>query len=1032
VPFLDAYQRLNRAQKRAVETIEGPVMVVAGPGTGKTQILATRVANILRMTQARPSNILCLTFSTAGATAMRERLRELIGSDAYAVTVETVHGFCESLIRRHASAFSEWTIRRPLSDLDRYTMLHTLIDDLGPCALIYPKNPYDRIPAIIGRISDCKREGKTLQDLRNVADTYDAQMATQSREGTKAHAKHLLAARKFRDFVALFERYEERLREAGTYDYDDMILTVLQGFGEEEWLLMGLQERYLYILVDEAQDLNGAQWKIVERMTTYENVPHEPNFFLVGDDDQSIYRFQGANLEHMLAFRDRFPSAPVIVLTESYRSSQSILDAAGRLIAHNDERLVGRMQGLRKDLIAVTQERGTDPILLRAPSDSAEQWLIADLCEQRIADGIAPQEIAVLVQTNRELLPIYDVLRARGIPVIVQGKSDLLSHSIVRQALTILRSLITESDKPFLHALSAECFGCHPADIARVIAAARESDTETRRFLLTVEHADVPLHARETLLESRNTLLDLQQKEESRTVLETVEHVLRRCRLIPSADDADPLDLAAVEAFFQYVKEACLARPALSLRAFLHDLDLYADESFAQLRLTYSMPHLVTRGVQLMTAHQSKGLEFHTVVLAQFREGHWDERKNTVQLALPEELLFGWQSEQKRSEKHQDERRVAYVAMTRAKRELLMLCPKEFTVGARARQVAPSAFFAEAGPLPEADATLREPERASVLLLHPERSLDEETSAYLRYRLETLSLSPSSLTTFLENPQDFLRHHLLHLPEHRTSGDLLSMGYGSAVHWALKEWAVAQQTGGVTSVEKFLQDFAWHLRERSVLTEKQYDQLAATAREALPVYYRERLEGHAPPIYAVERDYYARLAVPSQPDSEGISLKGKIDRIDLLAKDSGDAVIFDFKTGAPKSPGQIRGGLDPGTVSRAGREGDYFRQIVFYALLLEQAEPLLRPQAFVLSFVGERGEEPIDRSFSVTEQEKDDLRSLIREVWAKVTALDFTPLERADAVAAAAKITTRKIPVKKKGSAPREMHGKRRQPAHGG
>lgn len=923
---------------------------------------------------------------------MRERLRSLIGGDAYAVTVNTIHGFCDGIICRNAGVFSEWESKKSLSDLEKYKAMESLIDAIADSsALINPKNPYDRVSAILGRISDCKREGKNLIDLQKVADEYDTLMEGKSKKTTKQYQKNLLQAQKFRDFVGLFRRYQDFLQEHDVYDYDDMILTVLAALREEEWLLASLQERYQYILVDEAQDLNGAQWKVIERLTTYETVPHEPNFFLVGDDDQSIYRFQGANLEHMLQFRERFPKAPIIVLTVNYRSTQTILDAAGRLIAHNDERLIGRIPGLKKELIASTKEKGSEPMLLRPPSDTAEPWLVADLAEERIRSGIPPEEIAVLVQTNSELFPLYDTLRARGTPVILQGKSDLLGHSIVSQAVTILKSVQSGAEYPFLHALACECLGCHPADIARVIASARAEKRSAIDVLLEIEKTELVLTNPKTLLAARDVLLGLHQKKDSRTVLETLEHVLRESGL--AAETGDPLDLAAIEAFFRYVKDHCLERPALGLKEFLQDLGFYGDDTYSQLRLTYQLPHLVTSGVQLLTAHQSKGLEFSTVIMTSFREGHWDERKNPSRLAVPEDLLFGWETEQRRYEKHQDERRVAYVAMTRAKRELLMLCPREFSVGERARPVSPSAFFAEAGPLPEADATLKDPERSSLLLLKPQRVPDAELRAYLLERIKNFALSPSALSTFLESPLAFMRRHLLGQPEELTPDSLLALGYGSAVHWALKEWAVSLRKNEECDEAKFLEAFRWHLAEKNVLTDAQRRNLLSLAKDALPSYFRALLAGTHPVIYAAEREYRAMLGDPSQPDFAGTSipLKGKIDRIDLASPISADAIVIDYKTGAPKTPAAIRGGIEAGTVSRT-RDGDNFRQLVFYALLLEQAEPLLVPKAFSLEFIGERGEDPVARRFDVLESEKDDLRALIRQVWAKILALDFTPL----------------------------------------
>ena len=981
--FENDYKRLNTEQKRAVDTVEGAVMVVAGPGTGKTQVLALRVANILKKTQSKPSNILCLTFSTAGATAMRERLRHLIGADAYAVTVNTVHGFSDSIIRRHPLVFQEFSAKKALSDIDKYKLMQKIVDKVsGISSLINPKNPYERIPAILGRISECKREGKSVADLQEVAKEYEKLMAGKSRAGTKEDKKNRLKAEKFFAFIDLFEAYGEEVQKTGAYDYEDMILVVLKALAEEDWLLASLQERYQYILVDEAQDLNGAQWKIIEALTTYESLPHEPNFFLVGDDDQAIYRFQGANLEHMLAFRERFPKAPVIVLTENYRSIQPILDAAGRLITHNEERLVGKIPGLKKELKAHTKEKGSEPILLRAPSDTAEPWLIADLCETRLKKDVSPEEIAVLVQTNSELRPIYDVLRARNIPVILEGKADLLAHPIVLQVLTILRSIETDRDDPFLHALSCDCFGCHPADIARIISHSREHKLKAKDVILSLESLDLPFIAKDALTEARDVLLDLKNKRESRTVLDTVDHILRDSGISESAKELDPFDLAVTEAFFDYVKKRTLEHPALAIREFLHDLEFYADEAFGQVRLTYQIPHIVSSGVKLLTAHQSKGLEFHTVILSSFREGHWDERSNPSSLSIPEDLLFGWESEQKRFEKHQDERRVAYVAMTRAKRELIMLCPKEFSVGERARAVSPSAFFAEAGPLPEEGASIKDPEKSSLLMLTPKRELDVEMEAYLRERLKTFALSPSSLTAFLRDPEEFKRVYLLGQPELLTEQSLRALGYGSAVHWALKAWAVAKQEKKKFSEKEFLEAFEWNLRNRNALTTKQQDDLLAQAKEALPKYFASELTEAAPHIYSVERDYHAVI--------DGVPIKGKIDRIDLDSETSASATIIDYKTGKPKAPAAIRGGIEEGSVSRTDT-GDNFRQLAFYSLLLEKAEPALKPKAFVLEFVGERGEDPIGREFQISELEKKATKKLISDVWKKIENLDFTP-----------------------------------------
>ena len=224
------YAGLNASQKIAVDTIEGPVMAVAGPGTGKTHTIAVRTANILKKTQMRPGNILCLSFSVNAATEMRERLRLLIGPDAYGVTIKNFHAFCNELIQDNPLVFDEWSALEQVSDVERTREVNKIIDQLLPdIKLVNRKSPYSRTRQIISRIAELKREGKTgREELMGVSREYEAEMSSKSREGTKAHEKNLLAARKFREFLEVFFLYQEMLKKTQRYDYEDMILYVVR------------------------------------------------------------------------------------------------------------------------------------------------------------------------------------------------------------------------------------------------------------------------------------------------------------------------------------------------------------------------------------------------------------------------------------------------------------------------------------------------------------------------------------------------------------------------------------------------------------------------------------------------------------------------------------------------------------------------------------------------------------------------------------------------------------------------------------
>lgn len=978
--FERALQQLNPEQRLAVDTIEGPVMVVAGPGTGKTQTLGMRVANILRRTQARPGNILCLTFSNSGATAMRERLRALIGPDAYGVQVNTIHGFCNEFLLQHPAVFEHWSALEQISDVERYRTVRSIIDALLPdLELVNKKDPHRGIADILSRISQFKREGVADETrLRAIADENEAALAQLSREGTKAHENNLRKARKFRELVEVFLRYQQALSASGRYDYDDMILNVIAALREHDWLLASLQERFQYILVDEFQDTNGSQYALIELLTQPRTPEDHPNLFVVGDDDQAIYRFQGANLTNILKFHTRFPAAPVIVLKTSYRCPQPVLDAAGALIAHNTERLVGRIPGLDKTLTSALKQKSPTPVLLLSPSDMTEPWLIADLVEERMQQGISAPDIAVLTQTNAELRPIYDVLTARGIPVQMTGRVDLLLHPLVQQAIAILKAVHKPHDRGLLAAaMACECFACHPADLGRVfdMQRAAKGDQTLREVLLsfgpTAKSDPVALTDRTSLLYARDTLLDLHHKLGSRTVVETVEHALKKSGLLEVATVAgkpvDPLDYAALQEFFDRVKYRCYESPAFSFERFMDDVEMYGDPDYGDLRLTYDLPHLTDAGVQLMTAHRSKGLEFHTVILVNFRDRHWNNRMGHHGIAIPEDLLFGWEKEQKSFEKGQDERRVAFVAMTRAKHELLFSCARQLTSGDRNKAVSPSAFFAEAGELPEQERELAKPDQAVALLLKPPRHIDSEFKAFLRHRLKDYALSVTALNHFLEDPQLFLERDLLQVPQSKQA----SLVYGNAVHDALKQWALAVKDGRGLSDTEFVAAFHRYLSEREVLTDAEHARLKALGDEALPRYYQQRLAGAPPCIGFVEYAVSTHL--------EDVPIKGKIDRIDLEHPASANAIILDFKTGRPKTESQIL-------------EGDYFRQLVFYALLLEHGMPMLVPSTYALDFIGEGAEHPVLRPFTVSEAQKQELAAVVAAVWAKIQALDFTPL----------------------------------------
>jgi len=338
--FLSFYKKLNPAQKKAVDTIEGPVMVIAGPGTGKTQILTLRIANILRQTDTAPEQILALTFTESGVFSMRKRLVEIIGSAGYRVRIHTFHGFANDLIREYPDAFPKIIGATHIHDVEKTDLVKELLATHGGKRLRPFGDPFFYVSSVKGAISEMKREylapaqfkkitAERKKAFARIPDLYnDKGKYAGTMKGKYARQNERLL--RDEELAALYGRYEDALARRRRYDYDDMVVEAVRALEENSGLLLSLQEEHQYILADEHQDANRSQNRILELLASF----HEnPNLFVVGDEKQAIYRFQGASLENFRAFKRLYPAATVIALTENYRSTQPILDAAHSLIA---------------------------------------------------------------------------------------------------------------------------------------------------------------------------------------------------------------------------------------------------------------------------------------------------------------------------------------------------------------------------------------------------------------------------------------------------------------------------------------------------------------------------------------------------------------------------------------------------------------------------------------------------------------------------------------------------------------------------
>ncbi len=437
--FRDFLSTLNPAQRAAVEKTEGPTLVIAGPGTGKTHILAARIGNILLNTDARAQNILCLTFTDAGANAMRKRLLAQIGPEAHRVPIYTFHGFCNRVIQENTEHFGSGELE-PLTDLERIEIVRELLTKLpveDPLRAGY-KDVFQCENQLRDLFSNMKKEGWTpgfvlkktnefLQGLPTNPDyIYQKKFGTAAKGDPKLIAIADMTAKleRLKSAADLFPKYQTALEIAGRYEFEDMLLWVNRAFEKNEALLRTYQERYQYILVDEFQDTNGAQFNLLIQLLDFWDIP---NIFIVGDDDQSIYEFQGARLANLLHFSQRYRDGlDIIVLEENYRSTQDILDAAKNVVEHNQLRAIDKLEGgLTKSLHAHSPSM-SQPLVHAYKTRLHELAGIVDKIDQMVKTGVKPSDIAVLYSQHKQVLPLQSLLGKKGIPFQTKRPVNIL------------------------------------------------------------------------------------------------------------------------------------------------------------------------------------------------------------------------------------------------------------------------------------------------------------------------------------------------------------------------------------------------------------------------------------------------------------------------------------------------------------------------------------------------------------------------------------------------------------------------------
>lgn len=959
----DVLDGLNDAQLKAVTHENGPLLIVAGAGTGKTTVLTRRYLHLLGSKKLTTDNILALTFTEKASGEMEERVLQLLPNGTYDFWISTFHGFCQRILEKYAFEIGLPNQFRLLNETDVWLLLKRRISEL-PLDHYRPLgNPLKFLAGLLRHFSRAKDEGVSPEQYLAFAESAaldgDAEFVT----GERARLKEI---------ADCFFAYRRILREESALDFGDLIIETLRLLRERPRVLKELRDRFRFVLVDEFQDTNWAQYELIKLIAG-----DAKNITVVGDDDQAIYKFRGASLANILQFRDDFPDSVTVALTQNYRSSQEILDAAYAFIKKNDpNRLEVRLAetGLSKRLVSETGPGGKTNVLWYASLEDEAESVAQQIRDMRDLDPeLSWNDVAILSRSNDGCEPFVFALERHGIPFRFVAMRGLYAKPVVVD-LTAFFSLFDgyHESAAVWRAMNAPCYAFSAAEMAEFLHYASRKKGGT--LWNAVSHCrEIPgigaeaIRRTESFVSTMLTLAETARRERPLKVLQILLEKTGYLAAILALPEREKIEtLGHLNAFANRIKRYEHTTLAPTLKGFMDEfrLEIESGEEGA-------LPNEADLGpdaVSVMTVHASKGLEFVHVFIVSMVDQRFPTRPRGDSIPLPDGLVNERLPE---GDAHiEEERRLFYVAMTRAKKTLTFTGAESYG-GTRKKK--PSVFLSEAGFASE---TQTKSESGLLLLtpsVHTEREQAEREVFPLKRRF-----SFTQLAAFRKCPLQYKFAHVYRIP---ILGSY-QKSYGQSIHLAFHdileqhlERGSAKQTdlfsvGGAPTVpssgfrvtlDEALEIFESRWIDEWYPTREEHDRYQKEGRDAV-----RKMHGSwfaSPPDVAfLEQSFDWRIGEHS--------LKGSVDRMDRLP--DGGHVIYDYKTGTPKTTDDL--------------ETEQKEQLWIYQIAMEGRGLPVSRLAYIYVRTGEVAEVPILQG-----EKRETFQVDLLERMDRILASRFTP-----------------------------------------
>ncbi len=1042
--FEKQYQRLNKDQKRAVDTIDGPLLVIAGPGTGKTQLLGMRIANILKKTDYGASSILGLSFTNKAAANMKQRLLDLVGPEADAVYIRTFHSFAAEIMSRYPAYFwrgarlaiapdavqleiIQQVLKRlpgghPLSlrfagqytqvkdvqnsinlakeagltpdkleaiikaNLAYIDKIESVMSDLGNIRV--STSSVSKIEKIVHNLPDQKIEPliKPLISLGTIIkESFDEAINRFDQTGKSqplskwkqrwlrpVDGQYKMAAERRRNewWLAVseaYKKYRQQLHRRGYYDYADMLLEVISQIERRPDLRAEIQEQYQYVLIDEFQDTNAAQLRLAHLVADHFSSSGKPNIMAVGDDDQSIFKFQGAELSNMIGFKRNYPSAQIIVLTKNYRSTQPILDSAAGIINHSSYRLVNSLTGLNKDLEAQNDVRKGQ---INHLSYRSRPEQLDNLASLAIKELNKTRTVAILARSHNSLRDIAAILLQKNASIFYEQSNDIFEKPAIIELMNLLRLVIAikSGEKVYASQLLSEILP-HPMwqlDSKKLWQFAVSQQQNEDWYLGLLNH---PNRQFKTIGRWLSELIKISSHQPAVVTIEqaiglregqTMTSPLRDFYISLDNLSQEYLETLSALALLRVMASEFGSSSSNALQNFVDLADLMSQNGRI---LADTTPFQnADKYIELLTVHKAKGLEFDSVIIVDATADQWSP---SAYGRLPPANLPLRPAE----DDADDYARLMYVAATRARSTLLIGSYDQSIKG----EFVPSSILIEHLDTKTMPA-LSDNKLINVLensFKWPRLEQVNERQL-LKPRLADYSLSVTHLINFLDiargGPRRFLDRNLLRLPEIKTP----SQSLGTAVHSALQ---LAQNLVNINkfSLDGVIKKFEQALSLEDLTLSDKAKQQAMGIRILKQLFSDLRFK----PVKGAQPEYVVSGARIGQAIING--------QLDVLQKTETNIIITDYKTGRPLSSLNAKSG-DEGL--KAWR---HKLQLTYYALLV-QLQPHFKnnlPLVGQMLYVESRSKKDLIRTYQPNPEELTRLSSLIQIVWQHIMDLNF-------------------------------------------